>query len=430
MKNNIYKEVLNLWKQFIPLSLTDMAMALGEPVRNYAIASLPNGELNLASFGIAKSLANFFEAPIIMVLHASNALAKDIESSKKFFRFTLVFSLLLAGIFLSLSVPAVFEIVGKKVFSLSFEISDVTRKIIYSIFPFPFIIGWRRYFQGLLIQQKKNSVVAHASLIRLFFVIAIPLLGIYLSWSGLACAIGSLIGGLVAESIYVTYFSLKYYNNSFVKSKQNSPLPKSYYALFKYYFPLGYSMMIIWGTRTLIIFMLSYAIDAKNALMLWPIIWGIVLVVSNGTRMVQQVYIASKEEFSKSAINTFVITVAFAFTLLLLLIIFTPWGSKIINFSMGNLSHYNSLVLSGLIYFIFFPALTTVQNILQGALILKNKTNVIGIAAMPSHLALATIAYLLITLNVSGMIALAIALNLGLVIEILILRIVINKNNF
>ncbi len=427
MKIRILKEVLNLWKQFIPLSLTDIAMAFGEPVRNYAIASLPNGELNLASFGIAKSLANFFEAPIIMVLHASNALAKNNESSRKFLRFTLIFSLLLAGLFLSFSIPAFFELIGNNIFKLNYEISETVRRIIYLIFLFPFIIGWRRYFQGLLIQQKKNNVVARASLLRLFFVITIPLLGIFLSWSGLACAIGSIMGGLLVESFYVTFYCLRFQVFKELEKKQDEFLPKSYNEIFKYYFPLGYSMVIIWGTRTLIVFMLSYAIDSKNSLVLWPIIWGIVLIVSNGTRMVQQVYISNKEEFSKSAIKTFILSVALVFTLLFLFFIVTPWGSDILNLSMGNLIKYNNIVLDNLIYFVFFPALTTFQNVLQGELILKNKTKAIGFAAFPSHISLVIIAYVLIKMDISGIISLAIALNLGLIIEIIILRKIMYK---
>lgn len=416
-----FNEVLKLWKQFIPLSLTDMAMAIGEPVRNFAIASLPNGGLNLASFGIAKSLANFFEAPIIMVLHASNALAKDSQSSKKFLRFTFVFSLLLAGLFLSLSLPFVFELISTKIFSLSYEVSEITRKIIYLIFLFPFIIGWRRYFQGLLIQQKKNKVVAHASLVRLFFVIAIPLLGLQLSWSGLLCAIGSLMGGLLGESLYVTYYCLKFHSFDNVKTHHSASLPKTYREIFSYYFPLGYSMVVIWGTRTLLVFLLSFAIDAEVSLMLWPIIWGIVLVVSNGTRMVQQVYISSKGDFSKGTINKFCFSVAAAFTLLFVLLIITPFGNSIVAVSMGQLSEYKGLIISCLIYFMIFPALTTLQNILQGELIMQQKTKAVGFAAIPSHLLLVIIAYALIKMDTSGITSLAIALNIGLMCEIFFL---------
>lgn len=419
-KNNS-NEVLRLWKQFIPLSLTDMAMALGEPVRNYAVASLPNGGLNLAAFGIAKSLANFFEAPIIMVLHASNALAKDGESSKRFLRFTLVLSLLLSGLFLCLSMPSIFEFIATKIFDLSFEVSETTRQIIYFIFMFPFIIGWRRYFQGLLIQQKKNKVIAHAALVRLFFVVAIPLLGMQLSWSGLSCAIGSLMGGLFIESLYITYYCLKFHSFDEAQTHREESLPKTYGEISHYYFPLGYSMIVIWGTRALLIFLLSFAIDSKTALSLWPIVWGIVLVISNGTRMIQQVYISSKDDFSVAAIKQFCLSVAMAFTSLLLFLVLTPWGNSIIALSMGGLVEYKSLIITCLAYFLFFPGLTALQNILQAELIIQNKTKAVGMAAIPSNMLLVVVAYTFIQMGYSGMTALAISLNVGLLCEIFFL---------
>lgn len=420
-KSDTSDEVLRLWKQFIPLSLTDMAMALGEPVRNYAVASLPNSGLNLASFGIAKSLANFFEAPIIMVLHASNALAKDGESSKKFLRFTLVLSMLLAGLFLCLSIPSIFEFIATKIFDLSVEVSDTTRQIIYFIFSFPFIIGWRRYFQGLLIQQKKNKVIAHAALVRLFFVIVIPLLGMQLSWSGLSCAIGSLMGGLLVESLYITYYCLRFHSFDEVQTHREESLPRTYSEISNYYFPLGYSMIVIWGTRALLIFLLSFAVDSKIALPLWPIIWGIVLVISNGTRMIQQVYISSKDDFSVAAIKMFCFSVAMVFTLLLVLLVLTPWGKSLLAISMGELVEHKSLVLTCLGYFLFFPGLTALQNILQGELIIQNKTKGVGMAAIPSHFLLVIVAYALIQMEYSGTTALAVSLNFGLLCEIFFL---------
>ena len=396
-------------------------MAIGEPMRNYAMASLPNSGLNIASFGIAKSLANFFEAPIIMVLHASNALARDSESSKQFLRFTLIFSLLLSGLFLCLAIPNVFEFIATKIFNLSIEVSETTKQILYLIFLFPFIIGWRRYFQGLLIQQKKNKVVANAALVRLFFVIAIPLVGMQLSWSGLACAIGSLLGGLLIESLYVTYYCFRFQSFDEVKKNTNDSLPRTYGEIFKYYFPLGYSMIVIWGTRALLVLLLSFAVDSTIALALWPIIWGLVLVVSNGTRMVQQVYISNKDDFSEGVIKMFNLSVALVFTIILVMLVFTQLGNNLVVASIGELAEYKNLILTSMGYFLFFPGLTVIQNILQGKLILQSKTKAIGVAAIPSHLLLAIVAFILIKVDYSGITALALSLNVGLICENLLL---------
>ncbi|MBC7541331.1 MAG: hypothetical protein H7338_01225, partial [Candidatus Sericytochromatia bacterium] len=79
-----------LWRQFLPLSLTDVTMAFGDPLTTATIAHLPDANANLAAVGVAKTLAVFFESPIIMVLHASNALSPSAQARQALWRFVLL----------------------------------------------------------------------------------------------------------------------------------------------------------------------------------------------------------------------------------------------------------------------------------------------------------------------------------------------------
>lgn len=425
-----FKDIISLWKSFIPLSLTDMAMAIGEPVRNYAVASLPNASVNLASIGVAKSLAVFFESPIIMILHASNALSRDGKASQKLLSFTLIFSFILSIAFLGLSIPDIFNYLSTHIFSLNFEITEQTRIVTMALCLWPFVIGWRRYFQGVLIQDKKNKVVASASIFRLAFVIGLPLLGMSLNWSGIACAVSSMMGGIIAESIFVTAYCFK---NSILKktyTRNDSSLPRTYNQIIKYYFPLAFSMIIIWGTRALLVFLLSYAIDAKVSLVVWPIVWGFVMVISNGTRMIQQVYISEKDQYSFKTFILFAVSIASVFSLLLVILIFTPSGDQLIRLSMSNVSHLSEQVKQCLILALIFPALTTFQNIFQGELIRVSKTKVISQASVASNLFMAIAAYYFISVSgISGAIALMLSFNIGVILEIFVYIYSIKKSN-
>ena len=69
------RQLIQLWQQFIPLSLSDVSMALGDPLTTTTLAHLPDARTNIAAVGVAKTIAIFCESPIIMLLHASNALA-------------------------------------------------------------------------------------------------------------------------------------------------------------------------------------------------------------------------------------------------------------------------------------------------------------------------------------------------------------------
>lgn len=50
------------FRELVPMSLSDMVMALGDPIIIFALASLPNSTLNLAAFALGKAIAVFLKA--------------------------------------------------------------------------------------------------------------------------------------------------------------------------------------------------------------------------------------------------------------------------------------------------------------------------------------------------------------------------------
>ncbi len=68
-----YKKIFFFW---IPLAATWLMMAIEGPFLAAIIARLANPKFNLAAYGVAFSFAVFIEAPIIMIMSASTALAK------------------------------------------------------------------------------------------------------------------------------------------------------------------------------------------------------------------------------------------------------------------------------------------------------------------------------------------------------------------
>ena len=74
--------IFDLWREFLPLSLSDVTMACGDPLQTTTLAHLPDARNTIAAVGVARSIAIFFESPIIMILHASNALAPRSEERR------------------------------------------------------------------------------------------------------------------------------------------------------------------------------------------------------------------------------------------------------------------------------------------------------------------------------------------------------------
>lgn len=68
------RRILAFW---FPLAATWLMMAVEGPYVAAIIARLADPTLNLAAYGVAFSFAFIAEAPIIMVMTASNALVRD-----------------------------------------------------------------------------------------------------------------------------------------------------------------------------------------------------------------------------------------------------------------------------------------------------------------------------------------------------------------
>jgi hypothetical protein len=74
-----------------PLAASWLLMGAELPALSAVVARLPNPEINLAAYGgIVFPLALIIESPIIMLLAASTALSKDLDSYQKIRRFTMV----------------------------------------------------------------------------------------------------------------------------------------------------------------------------------------------------------------------------------------------------------------------------------------------------------------------------------------------------
>ena len=168
MKFGSFKNIRRLWKDFLPLSVSDVTMAMGDPLVTVSLATLPKPETNLGALGIVKSLVVFFESPIIMILHASNTLSSCKESRTALLKFTGLACLFLTCTLALISLNPIFHFVANKLMGVSGELEESAKLVLYCLIPWPACIAWRRYVQVLLISVGVLSLIAYAGFFRLF----------------------------------------------------------------------------------------------------------------------------------------------------------------------------------------------------------------------------------------------------------------------
>lgn len=407
----------SLWRQFLPLSLSDVAMTLGDPLVNTTLAHLPDARANLAAVGVAKSQAVFFESPIIMLLHASNAMAGASASRRALWRFMLLAITCLSGLVLFLCLPPVFVAVGQRLLGIDAALAQRTRGVLLLLVLWPAAIGWRRYFQGVLIRHGRGREVGRAAVARIT-IVATCLGGGY--WYGLpggTLAGVALIAGVVTEALFVTLM-VRGQGLLFLPDSETDPkLPTDIAGVWRFYWPLANSMVVVWGGRALLVGIIARAHDGALALAAWPAAWGLVLVVANASRMVQQVIISNRRKTTDLRLLYFAASVGLGCSLILLGLAVTRSGSAAIDAFVGR----DRALLEGVIPVIklcaAIPLLVAIQNAMQGFLIGDGHTERVNASTWLGTGILLTGTTLGIKLGLAGATAAAIAMSAGLTVE-------------
>jgi progressive ankylosis protein len=409
-----------LWREFLPLSLSDITMACGDPMVTTALAHLPDARMNLAALGIAKSLAIFFESPIIMILHASNALAADQVSRKVLWRFTLIAGGGLSFLLTLLSVPILFEMVGSRILGIPADLAATVRQVLFLMGGWAFAIAWRRYFQGLLIFQGQSHAIAKASMTRLLTLGMVLWVGFVLNVSGAILAGLALILGVFVEAIVVTIFAYRS-GATLPPPQKKTQLPQNLQQVWRFYFPLGNTMMVVWGGRALLVGIIARAGDAEIAIASWSAAWGLVLVIANSTRMIQQIIIKYRGKATDKLLFSFALMVGGICSLLLLLIASTAFGNQIVGSFIGNDTDLIAAIKPVLLVCTGVPLMVAVQNATQGFLVSEGKTGSVNLATWISTGVLLMVATLAVNFGTHGATAAAIAMVAGMVVEVICL---------
>jgi progressive ankylosis protein len=196
------------------------------------------------------------------------------------------------------------------------------------------------------------------------------------------------------------------------------PLPKNVPQVLRFYWPLANSMMVAWGGRTLLVGVIARAVDAPLALAAWPAAWGLVLVIANSTRMVQQIIIKYRHRVTDARLLNFALTVGASCSLLLLLMSTTPIGTQIIQSFIGSDRDLVDRIRPVLLICTLNPLLVAVLNAVQGFMVSEGRTGSVNLATWLGTFALLGVAIGAVNQGWSGAIAAATAMLAATLVEV------------
>jgi len=408
-----HKKIFYFW---LPLAATWLMMAVEGPFLASLIARSTEPKFNLAAYGIAFSFALIIEAPIIMMMSAAIALVKNKQSFLKLKIFTYAVNVLITLIMLIAIIPIIFYFITETLIGLPEEISRLTHIATIILLPWPGAIGFRRFYQGILINNNLTRRVAYGTVVRL---IAMLVCGSVLYISGIAEGVvigaASLSFAVIMEAIAVRLMvssTLKKIN-----SEELSPLQNlEYKQIIKFYYPLALTSLIGLGVQPLLTFFIGQSRMAIESFAVLPVVTSFIFVFRSLGLSYQEVIIAllgEKNEGLKPLLH-------FAFLLALFLVgglslfAFTPLADFWFITVSGLSASLADFARVPLMIMFFFPALTVLISLQRGLLVASRNTKPITTATITEVLIIVIMMIILVNeLDVIGVVAAMFALVAG-----------------
>lgn len=376
-----YKKIFIFW---LPLAATWLMMATEGPFLAAVIARLAQPKYNLAAYGVAFSFAVLIEAPIIMIMSASVALVKDRDSFIKLRNFTYALNAIITAFMLILIFPPVFNFFSLRMIGLPTEVARLTHTACIIFLPWPGAIGYRRFYQGILIRGNLTRRVAYGTMVRLLTMsLVASCCYFFLKLNGATVGALALSSGVSAEALAIKFMartSAKKFLLSGEAEPQNEPL--TYRFIAKFYYPLALTSILALGVYPLVTFFMGQSRMSLESLAVFPVVSSLVFIFRSMGVSFQEVVIALLGETNQNfkRLRNFASILGSTVVGLLALIAFTPLSSFWFQKVSGLPEALAQFSLTPTKILILIPGLTVLISFQRALLVSNRRTTPITIA--------------------------------------------------
>ena len=371
-KNNLTsKKIFLFW---LPLAATWLMMSMEGPFIAAIIARLPEPKYNLAAYGVAFSFALIIEAPVIMIMSASTALVKDNFSFKKLRNFTYTINAVITLLMLIFLIPSIFNFVVYNLMELPQKVANLTYIATMLLLPWPGAIGYRRFFQGMLIRYNQTKKVAYGTIIRLTMMSFTALvLYLYFDFDGVIVGTSALSIGVIAEAIASRLMSI-----GIIKTikKTNTNENLTYKKIISFYYPLALTSLLGLGVYPMVTFFIGQSKMPLESLAVLPVINSLVFIFRSTGLSFQEVGIALLGEKGEGylPLKKFASRLALFSAGILVIIAVTPIAKLWFHNVSGLSNELTEFAIIPLIIISLMPALSVTLSFIRAILVARKIT--------------------------------------------------------
>lgn len=367
------RAILRFWA---PLAATWLMMAVEGPFLAAVIARLADPTFNLAAYGVAFAFALLAEAPVIMIMSASTALVDDGTSLRRLRRFTYGLNAAMTVALAGFLTPPVYGLVMTDLIALPPEVARLTHGALLILLPWPAAIGYRRFYQGLLIRGGRTRLVAAGTVIRLVTMSATGL-GLYHAGSlpGAYVGAAALAGGVVMEAVG----SRLMVGGVLAQLRAAAPTtaePLSYGRILRFYYPLALTSLIGLALQPMLTFFMGRAPSPVESLAVFPVVNVLSFVFRALGLSYQEVTIAliGPRGEHTGAVSRFALWLGIGTSLGLAAIAATPLSDVWFRTISGLTPDLTRVAILPALILIPLPGLSVLQSLQRGMLVKAHRT--------------------------------------------------------
>lgn len=362
---------------WLPLAATWLMMSVEGPFLTAVIARMALPEHNLAAFGVAFSFALLAEAPVIMMMSAATALVEDRASFVRLRAFTHALNAAVTVGIGVLLLPPVFTLVSSTLLGLPSEVADRTWLALLVLLPWPGAIGFRRFYQGVLIRHGQTRRVAYGTVVRLVAMSVTALVLVRTTgFHGAVIGAASLSAGVLAEAVASRFMADRAVRSLTEAGERKASTSLTLAGIIRFYIPLALTTVLALGVQPLVTFFVGHGRLALESLAVLPVINALVFIFRSVGLAYQEVGIAlmgnNQEGFRP--LRRFALSLGVFVAAGLGFIAWTPLGSIWFTSVAGLSPELASFALVPTRILVLVPALAVILSFQRAVLVHDKRT--------------------------------------------------------
>lgn len=367
-----------------PLAASWLMMALELPLVSMAMARLPSPTESLAAYGgVVFPISLVVEGPIIMLLSASTALARDRQSYSLIRGVMIVSALVLTAIHMLVAFTPLFDLIATDLLKVPSAIVEQARLGLRIMTPWAGTIAYRRFMQGVMIRTGHSGLVGIGTVVRIAVIGVALMIGMQIDGiPGIQVGATAVALAVTAEAIF-SGIAVRPLLKRYIYTTPNSPEPLTYSAFSSFYTPLALTPLVNLLSLPVATAAVSRMPLPIESLAAWPVVNGLVFGLrSMGFAFNEVVVALADRPRALPTMRRFAWQLGIFMTVALALMAATPasqfWFLKI----SALAPEVAAVGMTGLWISLMLPALAVHQSWYQGILVAGRETRAVTEAVL------------------------------------------------